>query len=67
VDEWLGAWRRCSDVRAFVTAARAALEVNAGGGRDEWLRWAEAYADAIDPLRATPGSGLLRSTPRDDY
>lgn len=54
LDEWIKAWRRCSEVRAFVAAARGTLDVKAGGSREEWLLWAEGYADSIDPFRLQP-------------
>jgi hypothetical protein len=53
LDEWLAAWRRCSDVRAFVAAARVFM-VKAGGDREEWLVWAEGYANSLDPFRSEP-------------
>lgn len=53
LDEWLAAWRRCADVRAFVAAARAFM-VKAGGDREEWLVWAEGYANWLDPFRSEP-------------
>jgi hypothetical protein len=53
LDEWLAAWRRCADVRAFVAAARVFM-MKAGGDREEWLVWAEGYANSLDPFRSEP-------------
>ena len=38
-------WRKATEIRAYVTAAAKALELD-----DEWKTWALATADAIDPL-----------------
>lgn len=44
-----GAWQKSQLVRAFVEATRLA-EIH----DEEWIRWALAYANHIDPLRTTP-------------
>jgi hypothetical protein len=41
----VGQWRRAQRIREFVAAARSAAHTDA-----EWLEWAAAYADSIDPL-----------------
>jgi hypothetical protein len=38
-------WRKAVDLRAYVAAAAATLELN-----EEWKTWALAVADKIDPL-----------------
>jgi hypothetical protein len=43
------AWQKSQLVRAFVEATRMA-----GNHDEEWMRWALAQADQIDPLKATP-------------
>jgi hypothetical protein len=50
LEDSITAWRRAAEIRAFVTAARGTLMVPEGSQRAEWLRWAEGYADSIDPL-----------------
>jgi hypothetical protein len=56
-DEWMTAWKRTEDVRAFAAAIRQELApIEPGSKVDEWLNWAEAYAKGIDPLRRDAGS-----------
>lgn len=51
-DQWMTAWKRTQDVRAFAAAIREALApIDEGSKPAEWLTWAEAYAARIDPLR----------------
>jgi hypothetical protein len=51
----IGAWRRAATIRQYVDAMRQAAE--ASGVADEtsslaeWLRWAESYADRLDPTK----------------
>ena len=50
-DQWMAAWKRTQDVRMFATAIREALApIEEGSKPAEWLAWAEAYANRIDPL-----------------
>lgn len=57
-DQWMTAWKRCQDVRAFATAIREKLSpIEEGSKVAGWLVWAEAYADKIDPLRVGSNSG----------
>lgn len=42
-------WREANSLRAYVEAVAGALEDDAKGRR-EWLEWARAYADDVDPL-----------------
>jgi hypothetical protein len=54
-DQWMAAWKRTQDVRAFAAAIREALApIEEGSKPAEWLVWAEAYAERIDPLRPVP-------------
>jgi hypothetical protein len=47
----IDAWRLASDVRAWAAATRANLTgPDEVGEVVEWLSWAEAYADRIDPV-----------------
>ena len=51
-DQWMSAWKRTQDVRAFAVAIREALApIEEGSKPAQWLAWAEAYANRIDPLR----------------
>jgi hypothetical protein len=51
-DEWMSAWKRTQDVRAFATAIREALApIETGSKVDGWLIWAEAHAQRIDRLK----------------
>jgi hypothetical protein len=51
-DEWMAAWKRTNDVRAFAAAIReACTPVEAGSKVEGWLTWAMTYAEQIDPLR----------------
>ncbi|WDM15537.1 hypothetical protein J3S85_30975 [Streptomyces lavenduligriseus] len=54
--EQVAAWRRADDIRAFCRAARARVGGAAPSGEQVWLRWAEAYAEQIDPLRGSLGA-----------
>jgi hypothetical protein len=50
-DEWMNAWEKAQDVRAFVVAMRETLTpVDVDSKIDGWLIWAEQYAQRIDPL-----------------
>ena len=42
LDEWLAAWRRCADVRAFIAAARASDPL--------WQLWQMLEKDCISGL-----------------
>ncbi|WP_236245667.1 hypothetical protein [Streptomyces sp. CC210A] len=51
--EQVEARHRADEIRAFCRAARTRADgASAAAGELEWLRWAEAYADRIDPLCA---------------
>ncbi|MFI1314275.1 hypothetical protein ACH4TS_29710 [Streptomyces albidoflavus] len=51
--EQMEARHRADKIRAFCRAARTtAASASAAAEELEWLQWAEAYADRIDPLRA---------------
>jgi hypothetical protein len=48
------AWKKAQDVRAFATALREKLGPSEKGTETaEWIAWAGAYADRIDPLRSS--------------
>ncbi|MFC5253415.1 hypothetical protein [Streptomyces nigrescens] len=47
------AWHRADEIRAFSRAARVRADgASASAGELEWLQWAEAYAERINPLSA---------------
>jgi hypothetical protein len=52
------AWRRATAIREYVEAMRQAAEASGAVDEDsslaDWLRWAESYADRLDPTRPTP-------------
>ena len=49
----MSAWGKAREIRAFARAIqRKRAPIEPGSGRAEWLQWAEAYANRIDPLRA---------------
>lgn len=54
--EQVTAWRRADDIRAFCRAARGRANGASPPGELEWLHWAEAYAEQIDPLRGALGA-----------
>ncbi|MFH9663456.1 hypothetical protein ACH4NF_34945 [Streptomyces sp. NPDC017248] len=54
--EQVTAWRRADDIRAFCRTARARANSASPPGELEWLRWAETYAERIDPLRGPLGN-----------
>ncbi|WP_249460126.1 hypothetical protein [Streptomyces lavenduligriseus] len=54
--EQVTAWRRADDIRAFCRAARARGRGASLPGELEWLHWAEAYAEQLDPLRGALGA-----------
>jgi hypothetical protein len=45
-------WRLVSDIRAYCDAAEAAFGGDAAAA--DWITWAGAYADHLDPLREPP-------------
>jgi hypothetical protein len=49
------AWRRAATIRQYVEAMREAAEASGVADADspltEWLRWAESYADRVDPTK----------------
>jgi hypothetical protein len=56
----LASWRDARDVRAYVAEVRATVAkgdctITPGGDLDEWLRWCEARADALDPVSIVRG------------
>lgn len=49
----VAAWRLAAEIRAFCSAAQTVSPSTSASGAqeaEEWLAWATAYADAIDPL-----------------
>ncbi len=57
--EQVRTWQQAAEVRAFCQAARArAGDAPVATDEVEWLRWAEEYAEQLDPLR-----GPLRAPP----
>lgn len=58
-------WLRAGDVRAYVTALREAARDTVAAEPDgrlaRWLRWAEGYAEDLDPLTTV---GALPLDPR---
>jgi hypothetical protein len=56
------AWRFAEDIRAWSSATRANLADRDGcDGTNEWLSWADAYADRIDPILRPTG---MPTTPK---
>jgi len=56
------AWRFAEDIRAWSSATRAILSDRDGcDGTNEWLAWADAYADRIDPILRPMG---MPTTPK---
>ncbi|MFD8461492.1 hypothetical protein [Streptomyces antimycoticus] len=54
--EQVKAWHRADEIRAFCHAASARVGgASVTAEEQEWLQWAEAYAERIDPLRAPLG------------
>lgn len=57
LDASMRLWRKARAVREYVAAMRAAAEA-AGLAQDAplvaWLRWADGYADRLDPAHAVP-------------
>ncbi|MFE3856787.1 hypothetical protein ACFXPN_37340 [Streptomyces griseorubiginosus] len=51
------AWRQAAEIRAFCQAARAS-DAPVVADEADWLEWAEAYAEQLDPLQ-----GPLRTPP----
>jgi hypothetical protein len=46
------AWRQAAEIRAFCQAARArADDAPVSSDEADWLEWAEAYAERLDPLQ----------------
>ncbi|MEV6480090.1 hypothetical protein [Streptomyces sp. NPDC051576] len=57
--EQVRTWQQAAKIRAFCQAARAqADDTPAATDETEWLEWAEAYAEQLDPLQ-----GPLRTPP----
>ena len=51
-DEWMTAWAKCQQIRAFAAAVEQAFSPIEPDSRiAEWLVFAAAYADRSDPLR----------------
>lgn len=62
-DDWMAAWKRAREVRAFARVIRRARSPVADGSNvATWLDWAEVYANSIDPLR--PEESEQRAGPR---
>jgi hypothetical protein len=53
----LVAWRRAAAIRQYIDAMRQAAEASGAVDEDsalaEWLRWAEGYANRVDPTKRT--------------
>ncbi|OIV37117.1 hypothetical protein BIV57_12795 [Mangrovactinospora gilvigrisea] len=45
-------WRRAAEIRAFTEAVRDRRGETVSAAEQDWLRWAEEHASAIDPLSA---------------
>jgi hypothetical protein len=58
-------WRQAADIRAYVEAVRSAVHKGVitveAGKLDEWVKWALARADQLDPLAAGHPTGADRS------
>ncbi|MEU9003954.1 hypothetical protein [Streptomyces sp. NPDC048551] len=54
LNEQVQAWRHASEIDAFCQAAHARAADGMPSSEEEiaWLRWAEEYAERIDPLRS---------------
>jgi hypothetical protein len=50
--EQVSRWRACQDIRDYCRAAEAAHPADPGTA--DWVGWARAHADTIDPLRTAP-------------
>ncbi len=57
----VAAWTKAQEIRAYLGAFRAAQEKSGGivpgSDLDNWLKWAEGRADALDPLTRPPAPG----------
>jgi hypothetical protein len=53
LDEQIDRWERATRIRRFVDAARSGAAADASS--DEWLDWANSFADSIDPITAGLG------------
>lgn len=56
LDKEVASWNKSEQIRAYLKAYEAKLlqkqgEITHGSEEDLWLKWAYAYADAIDPLK----------------
>jgi hypothetical protein len=58
LDHAVAAWSRARTIREYVAAFRAAggqgVETDASTAIAEWLAWAEAFGDRLDPLHPGP-------------
>lgn len=55
IQDDVAVWRLARDIRAFVAEAKqmvtdANCQITKGGPLEEWLDWATAYAEKVDPL-----------------
>jgi hypothetical protein len=58
------AWALSQQVREFLQAVEAAVPVSdRGQGFQDWLEWAQRYADSLDPLRSSPRVARDRTSP----
>lgn len=48
LDEQIDRWEHATRIRRFVAAARSGIAADAAS--DEWLDWANTFADSIDPV-----------------
>jgi len=67
LEEEAASWHRSQKIRAYVNAVRDAAiaesgHVEPGSELDEWLSWAQKYADRLDPLVESPPSVLDRKS-----
>jgi hypothetical protein len=55
LESTVGAWRRAATIRQYVEAMRQAAEASGVADEasplNEWLQWAESYADRVDPTK----------------
>ncbi|WP_370078106.1 hypothetical protein [Streptacidiphilus sp. MAP12-16] len=51
LEQQLDDWRTACEIRSLSTAVRQQSDGTLSDATAEWLRWAEAHADSIDPVR----------------
>lgn len=65
LEEQAESWRRAEQIRAYVAAAERCAGALSSREQAEWVEWARAYADRLDPLRPSPHSVL--DTPESEF